>query len=112
MEDEDVDKSSTDMFQSLDKLSPRVVGATSPFAGGRKGDNILSILLEEKEEDDVDDSLDRSKTTDSRNTAAKKPTSEVKDVEEVKEEVVRESDVFNRDFANLRPESVLQNKSK
>jgi len=117
MEDEDEDKSSTElMFKSLDKLSPRVMGATSPFAGVRKGDNFLSILLEEKEEDDVDDSLDRSKrnfsveqTTDSMNTGAKKPVSEViddLDVEEVKEELVRESELFNRDFTNLRPERV------
>ena len=105
MEDEDEDKSSTDlMFKSLDKLSPRVVGGqqpTSPYAGARKGDNFLSILLEEKEEDDMDDSLDRSKRENMR------ADSKVEiDIEEVKQELVRESELFNRDTTNLRPNQV------
>jgi len=105
MEDEDEDKSSTDlMFKSLDKLSPRVVGGqqpTSPYAGARKGDNFLSILLEEKEEDDMDDCLDRSKRENMR-TDSKVEI----DVEEVKQELVRESELFNRDTTNLRPNLV------
>ena len=105
MEDEDEDKSSTDlMFKSLDKLSPRVVGGqqpTSPYVGARKGDNFLSILLEEKEEDDMDDSLDRSKRENMR------ADSKVEiDIEEVKQELVRESELFNRDTTNLRPNQV------
>ena len=105
------------MFKSLSPRQAVVGGAavvnapTSPFGGRTVAKDFkLSILLEEKEGEDQDDSLHVDAMSSSKKLTMKasqieNPASDAQ--EEIKQEMVDVKDI-DRDFDNLRPNPVTQ----
>lgn len=105
------------MFKSLSPRQPVVVGGatvvnapTSPFGGRTVAKDFkLSILLEEKEGEDQDDSLHVDAMSSSKKmikvSQVENPASDAQ--EEIKQEMVDVKDI-DRDFDNLRPNPTTQ----